>query len=152
MQTLAGAAFDLAVAELHLNPAPAFLGKLVAHRIGLLAGKTLKQIAIVEEDDVRLEEIAHKSVLIGFPMLALGVALGAWWANDAWGRYWGWDPKETSALVTWLIYAGYLHARGLRGWRGKRSMWLLVIAYGAVLFTYFAVNLWVSGLHSYSGV
>ena len=99
-----------------------------------------------------LEEIAHKSVLIGFPMLALGVALGAWWANDAWGRYWGWDPKETSALVTWLIYAGYLHARGLKGWRGKRSMWLLVLGYGAVLFTYFAVNLWVSGLHSYSGV
>ena len=99
-----------------------------------------------------LEEIAHKSVLIGFPMLALGIALGAWWANDAWGRYWGWDPKETSALVTWLIYAGYLHARGLRGWRGKRSAWLLVLGYAGVLFTYFAVNLWVSGLHSYAGV
>jgi cytochrome c-type biogenesis protein CcsB len=99
-----------------------------------------------------LEEVAHKSVLVGFPMLALGIALGAWWANDAWGRYWGWDPKETSALVTWLIYAGYLHARGLKGWRGKRSMWLLVLGYAAVLFTYFAVNLWVSGLHSYSGV
>lgn len=100
----------------------------------------------------RLEEIAHASVLVGFPMLALGIALGAWWANDAWGRYWGWDPKETSALVTWLIYAGYLHARGLRGWRGKRSAWLLVVGYGAVLFTYFAVNLWVTGLHSYAGV
>jgi cytochrome c-type biogenesis protein CcsB len=99
-----------------------------------------------------LEEIAHKSVLIGFPMLALGVALGAWWANDAWGRYWGWDPKETSALVTWLIYAGYLHARGLRGWRGKRSAWVLVLGYGGVMFTYFAVNLWVTGLHSYAGV
>ncbi len=99
-----------------------------------------------------LEEIAHKSVLIGFPLLALGVALGAWWANDAWGRYWGWDPKETSALVTWLIYAGYLHARGLRGWRGKRAAGVLIVGYAAVLFTYFAVNLWVSGLHSYSGV
>ena len=99
-----------------------------------------------------LEEIAHKSVLAGFPMLALGIALGAWWANDAWGRYWGWDPKETSALVTWLIYAGYLHARGLRGWRGKRAAWLLVTGYAGVLFTYFAVNLWVTGLHSYAGV
>ena len=99
-----------------------------------------------------LEEIAHKSVLIGFPLLALGIALGAWWANDAWGRYWGWDPKETSALVTWLIYAGYLHARGLKPWKGKRSAWLLVIGYAAVLFTYFAVNLWVTGLHSYAGV
>lgn len=100
----------------------------------------------------KLEEIAHTSVLVGFPMLALGIALGAWWANDAWGRYWGWDPKETSALVTWLIYAGYLHARGLRGWKGKRSAWLLIVGYAAVLFTYFAVNLWVSGLHSYAGV
>jgi cytochrome c-type biogenesis protein CcsB len=99
-----------------------------------------------------LEEIAHKSVLIGFPMLALGIALGAWWANDAWGRYWGWDPKETSALVTWLIYAGYLHARGLKGWRGKRSAVVLIVGYAAVLFTYFAVNLWVTGLHSYAGV
>jgi cytochrome c-type biogenesis protein CcsB len=99
-----------------------------------------------------LEEIAHKSVLIGFPMLALGIALGAWWANSAWGRYWAWDPKETSALVTWLIYAGYLHARGLRGWRGKRSAMVLVLGYAGVLFTYFAVNLWVTGLHSYAGV
>ena len=100
----------------------------------------------------RLEEIAHKSVLVGFPMLALGVALGAWWANSAWGRYWGWDPKETSALVTWLVYAGYLHARGLKGWRGKRSAGVLILGYAGVLFTYFAVNLWVSGLHSYAGV
>jgi cytochrome c-type biogenesis protein CcsB len=99
-----------------------------------------------------LEDISHRSVLLGFPMLALGIALGAWWANDAWGRYWGWDPKETSALVTWLIYAGYLHARGLRGWRGKRSAWVLILGYAGVLFTYFAVNLWVSGLHSYAGV
>jgi len=99
-----------------------------------------------------LEEIAHKSVLIGFPLLALGIALGAWWANSAWGRYWGWDPKETSALVTWLVYAGYLHARGLRAWRGKRAAAILVLGYAGVLFTYFAVNLWVSGLHSYAGV
>jgi cytochrome c-type biogenesis protein CcsB len=99
-----------------------------------------------------LEEIAYKSVLIGFPMLALGIALGAWWANSAWGRYWGWDPKETSALVTWLIYAGYLHARGLKGWRGKRSAMVLVLGYIGVMFTYFAVNLWVTGLHSYAGV
>lgn len=100
----------------------------------------------------RLQEVAEWSVKIGVPMLALGIALGAWWANDAWGRYWGWDPKETSALVTWLIYTAYLHAHGLRGWRGSRSMWLLILGYGAVIFTYFAVNLWISGLHSYAGV
>ncbi|HET9199936.1 MAG TPA: c-type cytochrome biogenesis protein CcsB [Dehalococcoidia bacterium] len=99
-----------------------------------------------------LEEIGYRSVLVGFPLLAFGIALGAWWANDAWGRPWGWDPKETSALVTWLIYAGYLHMRGLKGWKGNRSAWMLCIGYGAVLFTYFGVNLWISGLHSYSGV
>ena len=99
-----------------------------------------------------LEEVANRSVLVGFPMLTAGIALGAYWAHSAWSRYWGWDPKETSALVTWLIYAGYLHARNLRGWKGKGAAWVLVVGFAAVMFTYFAVNLWVSGLHSYAGV
>lgn len=99
-----------------------------------------------------LDVIAYRSVAVGVPLLALGIGLGAYWGYSAWGRYWGWDPKETSALVTWLIYAGYLHVRGLRSWQGGRGAWLLVLGYVAVLFTYFAVNLWVSGLHSYAGV
>ena len=99
-----------------------------------------------------LDEIGYKSVMVGFPILAAGIALGAYWANSAWGRYWGWDPKETSALVTWLIYGIYLHMRGLRKWAGMRSAYILVIGFGAVMFTYFVVNLWVSGLHSYAGV
>ncbi len=99
-----------------------------------------------------LDEIAYRSVMVGFPLLAAGIALGAYWADHAWGRYWGWDPKETSALVTLLIYGVYLHMRGLRNWSGTRSAWVLVVAFGAVMFTYFVVNLWVSGLHSYAGV
>ncbi|MEX0683319.1 MAG: c-type cytochrome biogenesis protein CcsB [Dehalococcoidia bacterium] len=99
-----------------------------------------------------LDEIGYKSVMLGFPLLAGGIALGAYWANSAWGRYWGWDPKETSALVTLLIYGVYLHMRGLRKWSGVRSAVVLVMGFGAVLFTYFVVNLWVSGLHSYAGV
>jgi cytochrome c-type biogenesis protein CcsB len=99
-----------------------------------------------------LDDIAYRSVMLGFPILALGIALGAYWANSAWGRYWGWDPKETSALVTWLIYGIYLHMRGLRNWSGTRSAIVLVVGFGAVMFTYFAVNLWISGLHSYAGV
>jgi cytochrome c-type biogenesis protein CcsB len=99
-----------------------------------------------------LEDIGYWSVLVGFPLLTLGIALGAYWANSAWGRYWGWDPKETAALLTWFIYAGYLHARVLRGWEGKRSAVLLIAGFGAVLFTYFAVNFLISGLHSYGGV
>jgi cytochrome c-type biogenesis protein CcsB len=103
-------------------------------------------------DGETLGEIAYWSVLVGFPLLTLGIALGAYWANSAWGRYWGWDPKETAALLTWFVYAGYLHARGLRGWEGRRAAWLLIVGYGAVLFTYFAVNFLISGLHSYAGV
>jgi cytochrome c-type biogenesis protein CcsB len=99
-----------------------------------------------------LEDIGYWSVLAGFPLLTLGIALGAYWANSAWGRYWGWDPKETSALLTWFLYAGYLHARVLRGWEGRRSAVLLIGGFAAVLFTYFAVNFLVSGLHSYAGV
>ena len=103
-------------------------------------------------DGETLSEIGYWSVLVGFPLLTLGIALGAYWANSAWGRYWGWDPKETAALFTWLVYAGYLHARGLRGWEGNRAAWLLIAGFGAVLFTYFAVNFVFSGLHSYAGV
>jgi len=98
-----------------------------------------------------LDDVGEWSVMIGFPLLALGIALGAWWANSAWGRYWGWDPKETSSLITWLIYAMYLHAHHLKNWRGERSAWILVLGYVGVLFTYFVVNLWVAGLHSYAG-
>ena len=99
-----------------------------------------------------LEEVSFRAVAVGVPFFALLLVLGAYWGNIAWGRYWAWDPKETSALVTFLIYAAYLHTRNLSGWRGTKSALLLVVGFGAVLFTYFAVNLWVVGLHSYAGV
>ena len=98
-----------------------------------------------------LDEVAYRAVIVGFPVFATMIILGSWWAAIAWGRYWGWDPKETSALVTWLIYAVYLHARNQRGWAGRPSALILVIGFGAVLFTYFG-NLYFSGLHSYSGL
>jgi cytochrome c-type biogenesis protein CcsB len=98
-----------------------------------------------------LDEIGYRAVVIGFPFMTLVIVLGAVWANVAWGRYWGWDPKETASLVTWLIYGAYLHARVVRGWRGNRAAWLLVIGFGATLFTYFG-NLFFGGLHSYSGL
>lgn len=98
-----------------------------------------------------LDEIGYRSVMLGFPLMALVLILGGWWANIAWGQYWSWDPKETAALVTWLIYGGYLHARALRGWRGTRSALLLILGFGAVLFTYFG-NYFLGGLHTYSGL
>jgi cytochrome c-type biogenesis protein CcsB len=98
-----------------------------------------------------LDEISYKAVIIGFPFLTLTIVLGAVWADVAWGSYWSWDPKETASLVTWLIYGAYLHARVVRGWRGNRAAWLLVLGFGATLFTYFG-NLFFGGLHSYSGL
>ncbi len=98
-----------------------------------------------------LDEIGYKAVVVGFPFLTLTIVLGAVWADVAWGRYWGWDPKETASLVTWLIYGAYLHARVVRGWSGRRAAWLLIVGFGATLLTYFG-NLFFGGLHSYSGL
>jgi len=97
---------------------------------------------------VLLDEIGYKAVMVGFPMMALVIILGALWADIAWGTYWSWDPKETASLVTWLLYGAYLHARVLRGWRGERSAALLILGFGATLFTYYG-NLFFGGLHSY---
>lgn len=96
------------------------------------------------------DALGYKAVIAGFPLLALTLILGAYWANYAWGHYWSWDPKETSALVTWLIYAVYLHARGIRGWRGRRIAWLLTLGFAATLFTYYGVSFFVPSLHSYA--
>jgi cytochrome c-type biogenesis protein CcsB len=95
-----------------------------------------------------LDELNHQLVMFGFLFLTTGIITGAVWANSAWGRYWGWDPKETWSLITWFIYATLLHARLMRGWHGKRVAYLSIIGFAAVLFTYFGVN-YLPGLHSY---
>ncbi len=97
-----------------------------------------------------LQDLTHRAVMAGFPLLGLGIALGAYWGNIAWGRYWGWDPKETTALISWLVLAGYLHAHSLARWRGRRAAWLVVLALGVILFNIFVVNFVISGLHSYA--
>jgi cytochrome c-type biogenesis protein CcsB len=97
-----------------------------------------------------LDEITYKSIAIGFPIFTLGgLIFGAIWANQAWGVYWSWDPKETWSLITWFIYAFYLHGRMIRGWKGKKVAVVAVIGFTAVIFTYLGVNLLLSGLHSY---
>jgi cytochrome c-type biogenesis protein CcsB len=97
-----------------------------------------------------LDDLSYKMVMVGFPLLTLGIVTGAAWANYAWGTYWSWDPKETWSLITWLIYAAFLHARFTAGWRGKRTAVLSVIGFAAVIFTYIGVNFVLSGLHSYA--
>ncbi|MCL4535790.1 MAG: c-type cytochrome biogenesis protein CcsB [Bacteroidetes bacterium] len=108
------------------------------------------RIAWLPTQDV-LDEVGYRAVIVGFPMMALVIILGAVWADIAWGSYWSWDPKETASLVTWLIYGAYLHARATRGWRGSRAAGLLIIGFGATVFTFFS-NLFLSGLHAYGGV
>jgi cytochrome c-type biogenesis protein CcsB len=98
-----------------------------------------------------LDEVAYRAVIIGFPIFATMIILGSWWASIAWSRYWGWDPKETAALVTWLVYAIYLHARNQRAWAGRPAALLLVAGFVMVLVTY-SGSLWFSGLHAYSGL
>jgi cytochrome c-type biogenesis protein CcsB len=95
-----------------------------------------------------LDDLNYQMVAIGFLMLTLGIITGSVWAHSAWGRYWGWDPKETWSLITWFVYAGLLHARFMRGWQGTRIAVLSIVGFLAVLFTYFGVN-YLPGLHSY---
>jgi cytochrome c-type biogenesis protein CcsB len=98
-----------------------------------------------------LDSVAYRAVIIGFPIFATMIILGSWWASIAWSRYWGWDPKETAALVTWLVYAIYLHARNQRAWAGRPAALLLVVGFAMVLVTY-SGSLWFTGLHAYSGL
>jgi cytochrome c-type biogenesis protein CcsB len=99
-----------------------------------------------------LDEITYKSIAIGFPIFTLGgLIFGAIWADQAWGKYWTWDPKETWSLITWFFYAFFLHSRLMRGWKGKKVAIVAVLGFMAVIFTYLGVNLLLSGLHSYGG-
>jgi cytochrome c-type biogenesis protein CcsB len=97
-----------------------------------------------------LEEINYRSIVVGFPSLSAGILTGAVWAHYAWGSYWSWDPKETWSLITWIVYALFLHARFVKGWRGKRIAMLSIIGFLSVIFTYLGVNFILSGLHSYA--
>ncbi len=103
-------------------------------------------------DKGQLDNFLYKTMLFGFLWLTLGIITGAIWADQAWGNYWSWDPKETWSLITWFIYAGAIHARLIRGWHGKKLALLSIIGFAAVLFTYFGVNFLLSGLHSYGGL
>lgn len=116
--------------------------------LGLVIQPVLKDI-----DDEDIDEMSYRAIAIGYPIFTLGALIFAMiWAHEAWGRFWGWDPKEVWALITWLFYAAYLHLRLSRGWQGKKSAWLAVLGFIVVLFTLVGVNLLIAGLHSYAGV
>ena len=100
----------------------------------------------------KLDSLAYRVNAFVFPLWTFTVIAGAIWAENAWGRYWGWDPKETWAFITWVVYACYLHARATAGWRGRKAAFIGLVGYGCFLFNYFGVNIFITGLHSYAGV
>jgi cytochrome c-type biogenesis protein CcsB len=114
--------------------------------------RVARAIAARIPDSTTLDNLAYRVNAFVFPLWTFAVIAGAIWAEDAWGRYWGWDPKETWAFITWLVYAAYLHARATAGWRGRRAAVIGLIGFACFLINFFGVNLFASGLHSYSGV
>ncbi|ANE05240.1 c-type cytochrome biogenesis protein CcsB [Corynebacterium crudilactis] len=99
-----------------------------------------------------LDNLAYKTAIWTVPLFGLGIILGAIWAEAAWGRFWGWDPKETVSFITWVLYAGYLHARATAGWRNTNAAWINILALITMIFNLFFINMVVSGLHSYAGL
>ncbi|MGV9669350.1 c-type cytochrome biogenesis protein CcsB [Gordonia sp. NPDC003504] len=114
-------------------------------------GGVMRLVAHIPGADT-LDRLAYKCVVFGFPLFGLGVICGAIWAESAWGRFWGWDPKETVSFIAWVIYAAYLHARATAGWRNTAAARINVAGFVALLFNLFIINLVVSGLHSYAGL
>ena len=100
----------------------------------------------------QLDKLTYRTVIFGFPVWTFGVIAGAIWADQAWGRYWGWDPVETWAFITWVLYAAYLHARATAGWRGKRAHYIQLIGFVSLATNMLVVQVFVTGMHSYAGV
>jgi cytochrome c-type biogenesis protein CcsB len=97
----------------------------------------------------QLDVIIYRAVAIGLPLITIGIITGAMWAKEAWGAYWQWDPKETAALFSWIVYLAYMHLHTRHAWRGLRTSWVSVIGFVSIIFCYLGVNIWISGLHSY---
>jgi cytochrome c-type biogenesis protein CcsB len=99
-----------------------------------------------------LDRLAYRTTIIAFPLYTFAIISGAIWAEAAWGRFWGWDPKETVAFIAWVVYAAYLHARATAGWRTRAAAWINVTGFAAIVFNFFFINMVVAGLHSYAGL
>ncbi|GGL49331.1 c-type cytochrome biogenesis protein CcsB [Planomonospora parontospora] len=159
-----------AVHSLHVDAAPAMVAlnsywiaihvsaAIIASGLFIVAG-ACGVIFLIRHDAAdhlpsrqELERVAHRAIVIGFPIWTFAVIAGALWADKAWGRYWGWDPKEIWAFITWIVYAGYLHARATAGWKGRAAMIVQLVAFACLLFNLIGVNIFIGGLHSYAEV
>lgn len=128
----------------------ALVGGIFANLLYLLLLWRRDDLERLLPDADALDRITYKTICIAFPLLTLMIAAGAYWANRAWGSYWNWDPKETWAAITWLVYAGYLHMRITRGWRGRRAAYFAILGFAVVMFTFFGVTYLLPGLHAYA--
>jgi len=128
----------------------ALVGGIFANLLYLLLLWRREDLEKLLPDADALDRITYKTICIAFPLLTLMIAAGAYWANRAWGSYWSWDPKETWAAITWLVYAGYLHMRITRGWRGRRAAYFAILGFAVVMFTFFGVTYLLPGLHAYA--
>jgi cytochrome c-type biogenesis protein CcsB len=131
---------------------------LIRQRYDRLAATPGQRLGVVTSFGARLpsaatlDKVAYRVVAFSFPLYTVAIICGAIWAEAAWGRYWGWDPKETWAFIVWVVYACYLHARATAGWKGRAAAWVNLAGFGAITFNFLIVNIVVSGLHSYAGL
>jgi len=137
-----------AMASVRATRAPAHLStpniELAAAR-GVTVAQWLNGMPSLSQIDL----LVYRLISVGLTLLTVGVITGAMWAHDAWGAYWQWDPKETAALFSWIVYAAYMHLHTRNQWRGMRSAWISVVGFASIMFCYFGVNIWIAGLHSY---
>ncbi len=126
-----------------------YFERSLARQSASSAGSTGTQWLNTIPSLAQLDVLIYRIVAVGLPLLTLGIITGAMWAHESWGHYWQWDPKETAALFSWIVYAIYMHLHTRNAWRGMRTAWVSVIGFLSIMFCYFGVNLWISGLHSY---
>ncbi|MDD5542804.1 MAG: cytochrome c biogenesis protein CcsA [Acidobacteriia bacterium] len=143
---------SVATAGLKSNPftLAGILVACMAALLFLILNARHEQILSALPDLKLLDDVNYKVVTIAFPLLTLMIATGAFWANRTWGSYWNWDPKEVGALITWLVYAAYLHMRIVRGWAGRRAAYFAIIGFVFVLFTFIGISYLLPGLHAYA--
>ena len=124
------------------------------HERRVAAGEVSADVGVLAQlpGSTLLDRLSYRAILFAFPAWTFAVIAGAIWADHAWGRYWGWDPKETWSFITWLVYAAFLHARATAGWRGRRAAWIQLVGFTCLMFNLVGVNLWITGLHSYAGL
>jgi cytochrome c-type biogenesis protein CcsB len=124
------------------------------YRARVAAGKARPGNGLLERipDSTQLDKLTYRTVIFGFPIWTFGVIAGAIWADQAWGRYWGWDPVEIWAFITWVVYAAYLHARATAGWRGRRAHYIQLLGFASLTFNILVVQVFITGMHSYAGV